>query len=919
MGSSCYSFRSWQVALALLLAVSAFAFGLPTHTYKHKGNSFLLRRLLADTSKPTTRRNQNVNNLTVNNAKPSPQVVSDTTINNIINDSSRTKMDSGKVAKVDTLLISKDSLDAPVEYSADDSGVLIINTNQFFLYGKASVAQKDVKLDAGTIFFDQGTQVVKAFGAKDTATANMSDKPTITQNGTTSINDTIYFNLQTQKGLLKNSYYQEGDMFVNAEKLKKIDKNVAFGYRTIFTTCNLDTPHFNFRARKVKLVANKVAVSGPAHPEFEGVPMPIAIPFGIFPLTSGRHSGILPPQFATNADFGLGLENFGYYKVLSPYWDVTTRASFYSYGGWNLTVNPNYFKRYKYRGTFNLNVQNTRLLNRNFIAVGAGAGANEEFISNRSFQVFWTHTQDGKARPGTNFSANVRAGSTRFNQFVPNNAIQNVQNQLNSTISYSKSWGAGKYNLSVNANHSQNSIDRRVNLQLPTINFSVNTFYPFQSQKRANSDKWYEKIGVSYNTTVNTQASFFDSTFSLRKLLDTTQWGMQHNIPITLALPAVGPIILSPNLGFSERWYGTETLLRWNNAANKLDTTINRGFFTAREVTLGINASTRIFGTFNFKKGNVKAIRHEIKPFVGVSYKPDMARKDHYTVQVNQQGSTQRISRFINSVGGAYGEGRFGGMNFGIDNLFEMKVADKTDSTGKATKKVRLIDGLSINSGYNFLQDSLQLQPFSIQMRSTLWEKVNITATANVDPYRLDALGRRINQLRLPGNFTSANLAISTQLQSKKKDDRDDKKRIGNDATMTPDEQMRQLEYVRQNPAEFVDFNIPWSAQIQFSLNYNRIFNSTLLGFQNVLNANMNLSGDFSLTPKWKFGGNTYFDFKQRRLENLNVFLTREMHCWQMAISLSLGQFRSFSITINPKSGILRDLRINRNRFFYNQ
>ncbi|HAI82417.1 MAG TPA: hypothetical protein DCL43_02020, partial [Chitinophagaceae bacterium] len=206
MGSSCYSFRSWQVALALLLAVSAFAFGLPTHTYKHKGNSFLLRRLLADTSKPTTRRNQNVNNLTVNNAKPTPQVVSDTTINNILNDSRRPKIDSGKVTKIDTLQISKDSLDAPVEYSADDSGVLIISTNQFYLYGKASVAQKDVKLDAGTIFFDQGTQVVKAFDAKDTATANMSDKPTITQNGTTSINDTIYFNLQTQKGLLKNSY-----------------------------------------------------------------------------------------------------------------------------------------------------------------------------------------------------------------------------------------------------------------------------------------------------------------------------------------------------------------------------------------------------------------------------------------------------------------------------------------------------------------------------------------------------------------------------------------------------------------------------------------------------------------------------------------------------------------------------------------
>src|SRR5205085_8661918 len=203
-----------------------------------------------------------------------------------------------------------------------------------------------------------------------------------------------------------------------AETVKKINANTIFAWRGRFTTCNLDTPHFAFRTRKMKMITNKIAVSGPTSPEFEGVPVPIGIPFGIFPLNRGRHSGLLPPQFASNEQYGIGLEGLGFYKVLSDNFDVTARTNIYSYGGWNLNLSSRYLKRYKYTGNLNLGIQHVKILN-------TGGYQKEEFSSSRSFMINWSHTRDSKARPGSNFSANVNAGSTQYNRFVSNNSLQN--------------------------------------------------------------------------------------------------------------------------------------------------------------------------------------------------------------------------------------------------------------------------------------------------------------------------------------------------------------------------------------------------------------------------------------------------------------------------------------------------------------
>jgi len=285
-----------------------------------------------------------------------------------------------------------------------------------------------------------------------------------------------------------------------------------------------------------------------------------------------------------------------------------------------------------------------------------------------------------------------------------------------------------------------------------------------------------------------------------------------------------------------------------------------------------------------------------------------------------------RFSQFDGGIIGPFGEGTFGGISFGIDNLLEMKVKDKNDSTGKATKKVKLIDGFGFNSSYNLMADSFALSNINLYARSTLFEKINITAGAILDPYAIDNRGYRMNRLILDplkfkfGRITSGNLAISTQFQSKTKDGKDPKekdKHIPVDPFMTPDEQQRQLQFARANPAEFTDFDIPWTLSLSYSLTFNNVLKSDYSGFETKTYSSVNFNGDFSLTEKWKLGGTGYYDFSTNKLQQFSMFISREMHCWQMSINVTpIGLYRSFNITLNPKSGILRDLRINRSRTF---
>ena len=871
-----------------------------------------------------------VNSPTLNSTKLGDSSVKKITKDtlNITKDTVNIAKDSLHISK-DTLHISKDSLDAPVKYEAKDSGVMLLNTNEFYLYGKSTVAYKDIKLLAATIQYNSQKQLVKAYGALDTSKNPLSN-PTLSQGSANSVSDSITFNMKSMKGLTKNTYYNEGEMYVNAERLKKVDKNTFYAYYGRFTTCNLDTPHFAIRARKMKMITGKMAFTGPAFPEFEGVPLPIGLPFGIFPLTTGRHSGLIAPQFVTSPDFGIGLEGLGYYKVLGDNADILLKTNFYSYGGWSLNISPKYIKRYRYTGSMNIAIQHTTTLN-NY------ATTADEFSTIKTFSIQWNHNRDNKAHPGTTFNANVNFSSTKYNQTVLNNPFVNFQNQISSTISYTKDW-KGFANMSFNASHNQNNVTKLVYVSLPNISLNIPTKYPFQPKEKVGKGKWYENIGIGYNGNLQNQMAFYDSTFSIRKLLDTMQWGVTHNVPISITLPALGPITFAPSVTYRENWYAQSITRSWDSTyknpndstdLGKMDTSVHKGLFAAREVTFGIGASTRIFGTYLFPHSkSIVAIRHEVRPTISLSYKPDLNAQNYYNVNYTDMYKVQRTARFSKFDGvipGAFSEGVFGGVSFGVDNLLEMKVKKVTD-TGNTTKKIKLLDGFGFTSSYNLLADSFALSPIALYARTNLFQKVSITTSATLDPYQTDSHGFRLKNYAWQGDkgfslgrITNGNIALSTQFKSKPKDAKSDSARLTKDPFMTTDEQLRQLQYVKGNPGEYTDFNIPWSLTLSYSLSFSKSIKTDYSGYQTTLNSGLNFNGDFSLTPRWKIGATGFYDVINGHLNQLGTFVTREMHCWQLSITLNpVGIYRSFSIVISPKSGILRDLKINRSRTFSN-
>ena len=930
--------RPYKFRLKYLFTSTLTAFLFFTQTWKSAGNhSHLVNFYTALTTRTDTipqnlKKDSLLKKISADSVRSNKSGIVDSSALNFIPDSVRI------ISVTDTfsLKISKDSLDAPVMYEAEDSVVVLAKEKKVILYGKTKTNYKNIELIAPHTELDQATQILTAVNRKDSLGV-VVERANFTEGDNNFSSDTIRYNFKTQRGITRNTHTLQGEIHLLGEKVKRIGGTI-YAHNGVLTTCALDEPHFGFRYNKIKLNNGRVAITGPIHPEFEKVPIPIYLPFGFFPMKQGNHSGLLPPQFSANEDFGLGLEGLGYYKVLNPYFDLTVRGNIYSYGGWSANITPTYRKRYRFNGQMNLSIQSTKF---NF-------KGDPDYVKNRSFNLSWSHAVDSRARPGTSFSANVNAGSTKFNEFIPNNVNRNFQNQMGSSITYGRTFKNS--NLTISANHNQNNALRLISLNLPDIGYSVNTMYPFQGKEVIGTPSWYEKLGVAYNGTFKSQVSFYDTAFQFKQLIDTLQWGAQHNFPITLSLPPIlgGKFMISPGFSYENKWIAQKFRRTWNTALEKVDTTIVKGFYMDHAASASLGINTALYGTYQFKNKRIVAIRHVVRPALSFSYSPSLSKSHYYETKVDTTNRLFRFSEFEGSLYGYYGEQNFGGASFSLDNNLEMKVRPKQKKGKQEEKtadekiteenqgeeksefqKIRLIDGYGFSTAYNFIADSFRLSSFNFYLRSTLFEKINITAGTTLNPYQVDSRGFPVDKYAWEGSkfrlgrFTNGNLSMSTNFKSKPKDEKKEEERKQREQELLSDpliagEMQSQLDYMRRNPAQFVDFNIPWSVNLSFSVNFSERLKADYSGFDKEFTSNVNFNGSFSLTPKWNFSLNGYYDISNRNLQTFQMSIAREMHCWQLAINVTpVGQYRYFNFTISPKSGLLQNLKINRTRYFY--
>ncbi len=820
--------------------------------------------------------------------------------------------DSVKVDTVKNQRLKRSGLNDQVKYTAEDSIRIDKKNGLIYLYGNARVIYTDFELDADFIRYDQKNNLVFAKGVFDTKQNRYSGKPIFKQGREQPITtDSLLFNIETKKGKSFGVFSEVDGGYLSARQFKKNEYNEGFFKNGIYSTCNLEHPHFGIFITRGIVTDNQI-VTGPAFLEIEDVPLPAGIPFGFFPKPNKRASGILFPTFGEDGVRGFFMRDFGYYIGLNDYWDMTLRGSVYSKGSYDMSSAARYQKKYKYDGTINLRYASTR----------TGIEGTPGYKPFKDFNIQWSHSQRPEANPGTTFSASVNVGtSSYFTNTAAGgsyNFDQLTRNTLSSNISYGKTFADGLFNFTSSLSHRQDMQQKTVFLELPTFSLNMSTINPFDSKKRTGEQKWYQRLNVGYSLRGTNSIDTKESLLFKPGMAKDFKNGFQHSIPVGLSLNVLKYFNLSSGVNYTENWY-TQTIQKMYSAPlNKVITDTIPGFSRTYEYSLSTGLTTKFYGQVNFKKGRLMALRHVATPSVNFSYRPDFGNPKfgfYDEIQQNAQNDRLVYSFYEQGVYGYPGRGKAAAIGFSLDNNIEAKVKSKSDTTGKA-EKIPILQGLSFSGNYNFAVDSFKLSTIAFAGRTALFkQKLGINFYGNLDPYQLDANGKRINKFTFSnGDFarlTNFGFALDFNLSSSglKKQKTTPPNSLGNLNPM----QNSQLDMISRDRNAFVDFNIPWSFRFSYSFNYSKT--AFLANTTNTLN----FGGDFSLTPKWKFVYNSGWDFRQKTFSLTQVSVYRDLHCWDLSFGwIPFGTYRSYTVDLRVKASILQDLKLSKRRDFFN-
>jgi len=800
--------------------------------------------------------------------------------------------------------ISKDAMASVVKAKARDSAVLDMERDLFYLYGKAQVNYQDLQLNAGQVNFQQASGTVSAAPFMP-GKENDTDKQTFSQGKEKFSYDSMQYNFKSKRAIVRNVHSQYGEGYVHSEQVKRNPDQSIYGANSIYTTCALDTPHFGIVARRIKVIPGKVIVSGPANLVIEGVPTPLFVPFGLFPTSQTQKSGFVIPTYTIEQQRGLGLINGGYYVYLNDNVDLLTQANIFTKGSYAITEATTYNDIYHYRGALRISYAYNK----------TGEDFEPKATITKDTRINWSHQSDAKSVPGQSFSASVDAGTSSFysnNSYDPN---QILQNQYQSNISYSKNWQGTPFGMTISALYSQNTQNKQESLTLPSMNFNVAQFNPFQ-RKSAVGTHWYDKITASYTVNVQNRTIFYDTTFSFSKVsLNDFQTGIHHSIPVSASYTILRYINMSFSVNYNEYWLTNKIYQNYNDAEGKIDTASNNGFYTARDFNAGVNFSTRIYGMKLFKSGKLRGIRHVLTPSVGYSYHPDFGASPYnyyYRARLDTSQNLATLSPFANSIVGTPPAGKAGNVNFALNNNLQIKIRSSKD-TVTGYKNVTLIDGFGISTSYNAAVDSFQWSPIGVNFRTNVLDKINISSTANYDPYGFDYYnGVRLKETMLErgtgiGRFTTGNISLGSNFHSKPK-------------TGAPDPSNNQ-EYARliRNAGynDYVDFNVPWSFNFSYSLNASSQYSVYSKKDTMTLSQTVTFQGELQITSRWKLNVTSGYNFDIKELTLTSIDVYRDLHCWAMHLqTVPLGPRKSFNFTLNVKSTILQDLKLVRRRDF---
>ena len=807
-----------------------------------------------------------------------------------------------------------------IKYDASDSIIIDQTNNKIILYNNAKIIYGDIELTSGLIELDYKNNIVNAGRISDLS-GNLSQYPTFKQGGNIVNPDSIKYNFDNQKALIWNSKSEENGMNILSTLTKKQNDSVYYLKDGKVTTGgNLmgdetEKADYFFKIRKGKLVPGGNIVTGFTNLFVKNVPTPIGLPFAYFPSQQTKDSGFIIPNISDSNQRGYSIQNGGYYLPISDFFDLTILGDYYTNGSYGMNISSIYRKRYNYNGTFSVRYEN--LIN--------GERGLPGYGKSTVYNIRWSHSKDSKASPNSSFSASVNFGSSDyFRQSVNQlNTANFLNNNLSSSISYSKSFpGSAGVRLSLTANMSQNTQSKQVNLNLPTLTLNTARFYPFEKKGRSKKGL-IQNINLQYSSKLENRATFADDLLLKKGMFENAKSGVQHLIPFTTNFKLFKFVSVSAGGRYQETWTGKTIRFNDFNESNGVVKDTLSGF--DRFATYNYNASitTKIYGIVNFKpEKRIQSIRHTITPSISYSNSPSFEQYyDTYIIDAN--GNTAEYTRFQGGLYGTPPKGYSSSIGISIQNNLEAKVKPK-DSTQTELKKINILKNLNISTSYNLAADEFKLSPVRVTAGIDLAKGLSLNTGATFDPYALDENNTRINIFNVKNGggllrLTSANVSTQYVLNNNTFKKGQSEEQINESVSgggraddlfgvsqdFSNSNQYEEDEEQEEVNLERYIYKLPWSINLAYSLTYNNTRG------QNDFSTNsLMISSNLSLTPKWKVGVSSGYDFKQKGFTYTQLRFDRDLDSWRLNFSwVPFSQRASWNFFIGIKSGLLSDLK----------
>ncbi|MGM9802905.1 MAG: putative LPS assembly protein LptD [Muribaculaceae bacterium] len=830
-------------------------------------------------------------------------------------------------------------LDNIVNFKAKDS-LVIQGKNNAFMYGESDVTYGDINLKANEIHMEMNSSEVYAVGVPD-STGELQGNPVFKDKSGEYKSKSMRYNFKSEKGLIKDVITEQGEGYLTGGITKMMNKEEYFIKNGRYTTCDdHDEPHFYMNITKGKVKPKKNIVTGPAYMVLEGVPLPLAVPFGYFPFTSSYSSGIIMPTFGEDYNYGFFLRDGGYYLALNNNMDLALTGQIYTKGSWGLTAQSNYLKRYKFSGAFNVS----------YIENVSGDKGSADYMKQKNFKVSWSHSQDSKSNPNMTFSASVNfttSGYTRADQ-MSYYSQDFTENTKSSTVNMTYKIPNSKWSFSTTANISQRTSDSTLTVSFPNLTITMSQMAPFKRKRAVGAERWYEKIKISYSGLFQNSLTSPQNQFFKKSLVKDWRNGMKHSIPVSATFNVFKYFNITPSISMTDRMYTNKIRRQWDPAASAevRDTTYN--FYNVFDFSASVSMDTKIYGFYRPLKvfgDKVKMIRHVITPSLSFSGSPDFSSKmwGYYGTYsypgANGEMMERKYSYFQHGMFGSPGSGKNSSLSFSMSNNLEMKVKSNNDSIDE--KKISLIENLTVSQSYNFAADSLRWSNINTSILLRLTKNFNLNMSATWDPYTyaLNSSGNpvRVNRTRLQAGKgfaklsstgTSFSYTINNNTFKRNKDsknnnkDKDNNSRAdsredmlnGSNNTIDDGKEKGHSDNFVLNPDGYAQWECPWSLSINYSVNYSYgTFNYKKMDYNGRFTQNLSFSGNIKPTKNWSFNFSTSYNFDTHKLSYMNCSVTRDLHCFSMSGSfVPVGPYKSYTFHIAVKSSLLSDLKYDK-------